>query len=1231
MLNELKIGTKIGASFALGVVVFATISLTRYRTITQLIATAHQETHTYKVIGELEELNSQLKNAETGQRGYIITGEKRYLEPYNAAIKVLEQEIKALRLLTVDNPNQQRRLDALEPLLDSKLAELRDTINLRQNQGFTASLQVVLTARGKQLMDDIQRVVVQMENEERELLQQRSKEAEATVQQALLSTSYGVPLYCVVLILIGFFLARNISRPLQEISGVAEKLADGDLSVSLPSLNRRDEIGVLTQTFNQMISNLRDTTRKNKEQTWLKSNLAKFSRMLQGQRNRETVAKLLLSELAPLVGAQQGVFYLMDSVHNQSVLKLLSSYAYQERKHPANQLRLGEGLVGQCALEKAKILLTEVPDNYIKITSGLGEATPLNVIVLPVLFERQVTAVIELASFQRFSEIHLTFLEQLTESIGVVLNVIASDMRTEDLLKQSQSLTEELQSQQEELQESNQRLEQQARALQVSEELLKQQQEELQQTNEELQQTNQELEERSELLGLQKKEVERKNQEIEQARRSLEEKAEQLALSSKYKSEFLANMSHELRTPLNSLLILAKLLSDNPEGNLTSKQVEYSGTIHSAGADLLGLINDILDLAKIESGTMSVDINQIRFTDLQDQMERTFRQVAQYKGLNFTVKLDEKLPQTISTDAKRLQQVLKNLLSNAFKFTERGEVCLQVFVAGAGWSPNYETLNSATGVVAFEVRDTGIGIAADKQKLIFEAFQQADGTTSRKYGGTGLGLSISREIARILEGEIQLVSHLAQGSTFTLYLPLTALGSREWGVGSREEQGTMGLEVESREEQDTGHSSTNPQTLASSSSSSPTPHSLLPTPLIDDREELQPGERILLIVEDDINFASILLDLARQQGFKGIVASNGSMALAMAREFNPHAIMLDIRLPVVDGWTVLNHLKHDPNTRHIPVHIISGESEPQRGLQLGALAYLQKPATSEALSEALAQIKGFIERQVKNLLVVEDDETQRHSIVALLGNSDVQTTAVGTGAAALAALKAGQFDCVVLDLGLPDMSGFELLTQIKQDVSQWMLPIIVYTAQELSRAEETELKRIAETIIVKDVRSPERLLDETALFLHRVQANLPPSQRQMLEQLHQTDHVLTDKKVLIVDDDVRNIFALTSLLERHQMQVLYAENGRDGIAVLQNHPDIDIVLMDVMMPEMDGYEAMDAIRQLNQFRTLPILALTAKAMQGDREKCVATGASDYITKPVDTEQLLSLLRVWLYR
>ncbi|MEG4625066.1 HAMP domain-containing protein [Microcoleus sp. w1-18aA5] len=1006
-------------------------------------------------------------------------------------------------------------------------------------------------------------------------------------------------------------LAANLTTQLRAIAEVAIAVTRGDLTRSI-SVATEGEVAIVKDNINQMIANLRETTQKNTEQDWLKTNLAKFTRMLQGQRDLETVSKLILSELTPLVSAQHGVFFMMEAVEHDPFLKLLSTYAYRERKQLGNRFHLGEGLVGQCALEKERILLTEVPENYIKIGSGLGESTPLNVVVLPVLFEGQVTAVIELASFRRFSEIHLTFLDQLTESIAIVLNTIAASMRTEELLKQSQSLAEELQTQQKELTETNKRLEQQAQSLRASEELLKSQQEELQQTNEE-------LEEQAELLALQNKEVERKNRDIEQARGLLEERAEQLALTSKYKSEFLANMSHELRTPLNSLLILARLLSDNTEGNLTQKQVEYTRTIYSAGTDLLGLINDILDLAKIESGTMSVEIEQVLFTDLRDHLDRTFRQIAQDKKLSFQLELESGLPKGLYTDAKRLQQVLKNLLSNAFKFTERGEVKLRVEVARAGWNLEIESLTSSPTVLAFSVSDTGIGISAEKHRVIFEAFQQADGSTSRKYGGTGLGLSISREIANLLGGEIKLTSSPGEGSRFTLYLPQTYQESRimnDTGSGTGKQT---------------------PQLPPANSPALPLPNFHLPiapypSPLIsDDRENIESDDRVLLIVEDDVNFARILLDMAQEQGFKGLVALRSDIGLAMAREFKPTAIMLDLNLPVMDGWTVLDRLKHDPSTRHIPVHIVSVEEGRQRSLQLGAIAYLQKPVSREALSKALTDIKGFVERPVKNLLVVEDDETQRLSIVDLIGNHDVSTTAVGSGAEALEILKSGHFDCVVLDLGLPDMTGFELIEQIKQEATLKSLPLIIYTGKELTRSEETQLKRMAETIIVKDVRSPERLLDETALFLHRVQANLPEPKRQMLEQLYQTDSTLAGKTVLIVDDDMRNIFALTSMLERHKMKIEYAENGREGIAKLQNTPGINIVLMDVMMPEMDGYETMQAIRNMPQFASLPMIALTAKAMKGDREKCIEAGASDYITKPVDTEQLLSLLRVWLYR
>jgi len=729
-------------------------------------------------------------------------------------------------------------------------------------------------------------------------------------------------------------LAANLTTQVRAIAEVAIAVTKGDLTRSI-AVEAQGEVAVLKDNINQMIANLRETIQKNTEQDWLKTNLAKFTRMLQGQRDLETVSKLILSELAPLVGAQQGVFYLMASLgeDREKLLKLISTYAYRERKHLANQFRLGEGLVGQCAIEKERILLTEVPDNYIKISSGLGEATPLNVVVLPVLFEGQVTAVIELASFRRFSEIHLSFFDQLTESIAIVLNTIAASMRTEELLKQSQSLAEELQTQQNELRETNQRLEQQAKSLKASEDLLKNQQEQLQQTNAE-------LEEKAELLALQKQEVERKNLEIEQARWSLEEKAEQLTLSSKYKSQFLANMSHELRTPLNSLLILARMLAEPTDSSMTAKQVEYARTIYSAGTELLELINDILDLAKIESGTMLVEIDSLLFTELSDQVERTFRQVAQDQGLSFTTEFDSTLPQAIYTDSKRLQQVLKNLLSNAFKFTEHGQVTLRVDVVTQGWSPAKETLNRAPMVVAFSVSDTGIGIAADRQKVIFEAFQQVDGSTSRKYGGTGLGLSISREIAQLLGGEIRLLSNPGQGSTFTLYLPQTFVGSREVG-----EQGSRGV---TSLQEGRGDKFMAPSALINASlSEEETLQYSAVTSISDDRGDLQPGDRVLLIVEDDIHFAQILLDVARELGFKGIIALRSDTGLAMARQFKPDAIMLDIRLPVMDGWTVLDRLKHDPNTRHIPVHTISAEEGQQRSLQLGAIAYLQKPVTRE--------------------------------------------------------------------------------------------------------------------------------------------------------------------------------------------------------------------------------------------------------------------------------------------
>jgi signal transduction histidine kinase/CheY-like chemotaxis protein/CHASE3 domain sensor protein len=1227
MLNRVRIGTKIGLSFVLGWVTFIAIGLVAYRAVIEQKQAFQSEAHTYEVLATLEELMSAVRDAEVGQRGYLLTGAERYLEPYNTATTLLDDKLTRLKTLTADNPTQQSRLVGLTSLIQNRVDVLKEVISIRRTQGIEAATRAVLTDRGRNLTLQIGRVAQEIETEERELLKQRSARAAAASQQVLFSLGLGIPLYSILLALISYVLARHISNPLRQVSDAVERVGEGDLSVSLPVTDRHDEVGILSQTLNEMIAALRDTNQKNTAENWLKTNVAEFSQLLQGRRNIEAVTTLILSKLAPLVEAQQAVFYILERDHEPALLKLLSSYAYQERKHLANQFRLGEGLVGQAALEKQRILLTQVPSDYIRISSGLGEASPLNIVVLPVLFESQVIAVMELASFQKFSDLHLNFLDQVSETIGVVLNAIATDMRTEQLLKQSQELAEELQLQQEELRQANRQLEEKTQELEASEYLLKQQQEELQQNNEELQQLNEELEEKAELLSNQNQEVARKNQEVEAARVALQEKAEQLELTSKYKSEFLANMSHELRTPLNSLLILARLLSENSDGNLSHKQVEYSRTIYSAGTDLLELINDILDLAKIESGTMSIEIEPIPLRDIQQDLERVFRQIAQDKGLKFAIEIAPTLPDTIPTDPRRLQQILKNLLSNAFKFTDRGEVVLRISPATPGMYFNKATLNQAASVIAFAVSDTGIGVSPEKQKIIFEAFQQADGSTSRKYGGTGLGLSISRELANLLNGEIHLMSQPGLGSTFTLFLP----GEGREPAFDDGKIAAQPIQQNSTPPAVTASVATPTVPTVSAMSASTLPQPIAHNDLGDDRDTIQPGDRVLLIIEDDMNFAKILLEMARQQGFKALVTLRGYMGLELAQQFKPNAIMLDIHLPDTDGWTILNRLKHDAETRHIPVHILSVDEEQQRGLQQGAIAYLQKPISPDALTQALVDIKQFIERPLKHLLVVEDDPAQAQSIIELIGNGDVKTIAVGSGAEALATLQAHYFDCMVLDLGLPDMSGFDLIEQIKQIESLSHLPIIVYTGKELTRQEETQLKRIAETIIIKDVRSPERLLDETALFLHRVQANLPQPKREMLEQLQQSDSILAGKKILIIDDDVRNIFALTGLLERYQMQVVYAENGRDGITILNENPDVSIVLMDVMMPEMDGYETTRAIRQLERFRNLPIVALTAKAMQGDRERCIEAGASDYITKPVDTEQLLSLLRVWLYR
>ncbi|HEV2275899.1 MAG TPA: HAMP domain-containing protein [Acidobacteriaceae bacterium] len=966
-------------------------------------------------------------------------------------------------------------------------------------------------------------------------------------------------------------LADNLTNQVRAIATVATAVTKGDLTRSI-QVDAKGEVAELKDNINTMIDNLRLTTDRNTEQDWLKTNLARFTGMLQGQRDLTAVGRMLLSELAPLVNAQQGVLYRMET--ETGSLRLLSTFA-DTPEGQQETIRPGEGLAGQCAIEKRRILISDLPESTRPIRSGLFESVPRNAIVLPVLFEDRVKAVIELATLGSFTASHLAFLEQLTASIGIVLNSIEATMQTEGLLKQSQQLAVELQMQQKELQ-----------------------------------QTNEQLAQKAQQLAEQNSEVERKNQEIEQARGAFEEKAKELALTSKYKSEFLANMSHELRTPLNSILVLGQQLAENRDSNLTSKQVEFARTIHAAGSDLLNLISDILDLSKIESGTVSVEAEEVLFAGLMEMVARPFRHEAENRKLFFDVSVDRNLARSLVTDSKRLQQVLKNLLSNAFKFTEHGGVRLTISGVSNGWTRSHPILSAAASVIAFEVSDTGIGIPPEKQRIIFEAFQQADAGTSRKYGGTGLGLAISRELAGLLGGEIQLRSTPGEGSTFTLYLPQMYAGPLN------------AISTPTSE----GRSLAATQALPSANRVFAEPE-----PVKDDRDNLRAGDASLLIVDDDIHYTKLLSDLSKDEGFKVLVARNGAEALSLAREFRPTAISLDVFLPDMLGWTVLNHLKQDSATRHIPVQMLTVDDDWHHGLSHGALSFVHKPATPAALEAAIARIRKYTASRRKRLLVVEDDSAQQLSIEALLGHDDIEIVALSSGAEALAAIDDQEFDCLVLDLRLPDMTGIELLERLARSPARSDLPVVVFTGKDLSPEEDSTLRMLARSVIVKDVESPERLLDETALFLHRVVSDLPADKQSMLERLHRSDEAMAGRKVLVVDDDVRNIFALSSVLERRGMVVLTAGTGREAISMIESTPDLGVVLMDVMMPGMDGYETMQAIRQNPRFRRLPIIALTARAMKGDREKCLEAGASEYLAKPVNTEQLLSALRMWLHR
>jgi CheY-like chemotaxis protein/signal transduction histidine kinase len=997
-------------------------------------------------------------------------------------------------------------------------------------------------------------------------------------------------------------ITRRIVNPLQivldavgklqeggkEKARLVEAIANGDLNQEFTSVEplrietdkaSHDETGILLKAvvgmsetlhaLDQAFARMAQALRRNKEQEslqdWFKNGQNELNTVLRGEKSTTELTEQALSFLAEYLGAGVGVMYVYNE--EQSTLQITASYAFIRRKRLNDRIALGEGLAGQAARERKTICLTTAPPDYLPISSGIGEAQPVNIVALPLLHNDTLTGVLEIGSFKRFSDTDLAFLDQSKDAIAIALSVNRSRQRVDVLLEQTQSQAEELQVQQEELQ-----------------------------------QTNEELEERAEMLEHQREEIRAKNRTVEEASQEIQRKADELERVSTYKSEFLANMSHELRTPLNSMMILSSLLKDNRDGNLTDKQMEFAATINKAGRDLLNLINDILDLSKIESGHLDLHFEELLLQEISEQMQALFHPIAADKGITVTVTVEKSAPASFITDSQRTMQILKNLLSNACKFTSQGTVNLRSYRPDSTENP------LDTPAVAFAVTDTGIGIPAEKQSLIFSAFQQADGSTSRTYGGTGLGLSISRQLARSMGGEITLISEPEKGSTFTLYLPVAQTGQ---AVTIKAVSPVPPI----------GHLQpvTPPKTFDP-----------LPAPLPDDRTQLTENSRSILVIEDDLTFAGILADMVRNHGFSILIAADGESGIALAERYQPNAVILDVMLPTLDGWGVMRSLKDNPKTRHIPVHFITCLEERQKAMSMGAIGYVTKPVNSDQLDSVFSALENAIAKTTKKLLIVEDDPAQVQAMVALLEERSVNISVAESGKAAIEQLGRETFDCIVLDLGLSDMGAFEMLEELKKLDPERRIPVIIHTGRELTHEDELRLHHYAESIIIKGAKSPERLLNEVTLFLHLVESSLDPGKQRMIRAALDKEAMLAGKKILIVDDDMRNIFSLSSALSEKEMIILEAENGHEALKRLDEFPDTDLVLMDIMMPEMDGYEAMRAIRKDSRFHNLPVIALTAKAMKGDREECLKAGASDYIPKPVDMEKLFSLLRVWLY-
>ena len=1133
----MQVDITVSISLALIAVFFILSGVISYLNIQTLRQDNAEVIRTHEVLIGAEKLFSTLKDAETGQRGYVLTGKDSYLAPYNDAVAALPGLTSELDRLTSNSPSQNARVAGMKIRVQSKMAELADTISIRRTQGFEAAQAIVATDRGKQDMDAIRQAIAGMQAEENQTRTQKLDE---------MNRAYGIAI----------------------------------LSVAVAAI-----IGVILSFVITWLISRASAVRRSQE--WLQTGQAGLSAALLGEQRLEQLGRNALAFLAEYCHAHAGAFFAADG----GIFRRIATYGVPDETQVPETFTRSQGLPGQVAADNRLMVVGDVDDAHLSAGASLMQWRPRQVAIAPAAGDGGVEAVFELGFLHPMAPDTIALLEKASEVVAVAVRSANYRAHLQNLLEETQRQSEELQSQQEELRVTNEELEEQSRTLRESHARLEQQQAELEQTNSQ-------LEEQAALLERQKEDLARTSGEIEQ-------KARQLEQASTYKSHFLANMSHELRTPLNSSLILAKLLADNTDGNLSEEQVKFAQTIQSSGNDLLALINDILDLSKIEAGQMEIRPETVTIKRLVTDMTRLFDPVAENRGLTFATHIDDKLGASLTTDRQRLEQVLKNLLSNAFKFTEKGGV--ELIIAPAGKTE-----------IAFSVRDTGIGISREQQRAVFEAFRQADGTISRKYGGTGLGLSISRELARLLGGRITLDSAAGKGSTFTIIVPAS---------------------LDAAPAQTVSHAGQAHASVFDHPAPMPEPESGLgerPAPLViaDDRDKVTPASRSILVIEDDEAFARILYDLAHEQEFLCLIASTAEDALSIARQYLPSAVILDVGLPDHSGLSVLDRIKRDVRTRHIPVHVVSASDYTHTALSMGAIGYMLKPVKREELVEAFESLETRLARRLRRVLIVEDDAVQRDSMGKLLKSQDIETVAVGTAAECLELLKEQTFDCMVLDLSLPDASGYSLLETLSQEEAYAFPPVIVYTGRDLSYDDEQRLRRYSKSIIIKGAKSPERLLDEVTLFLHQVVSDLSPEQQRLLKKAKARDAMLEGRRILVVEDDVRNVYALTNIFEPLGAIITIARNGREALDVLEGvqakaETAIDLVLMDAMMPEMDGLTATREIRKRTAWKKLPVIMLTAKAMKDDQERCLDAGANDYMAKPIDVEKLVSLVRVWM--